>query len=217
MNPPDGSSIEHEFLCNLPGATNSCQNMKKNQITFSKRNNAQHVPFSLDLIIVEAYFQGILSIGRHEAHTKLDEKMKKLNMTLLDLPHACVSDEEVDWIWNRTLVSEQMFGPGSGSGASLNASNETVVDQSAVVKELRRSWSEKIHAKKFCSVDATAALKIDWFRAVFDDCTFQSPNKLNVMLGDTGKQNPIWENLGCSTSSRNNLTSLEVNEKIKTS
>ncbi len=176
------NGIEHEFLCNLPGAMKSCDFIsdKRTDIEFQKRNDGQIIPINLDLIVIEAWNQNLISIQRHDAVTALEKKMQELNMTMSDLPLICITSEEEDWIWNRTLISEQMFGSNS---------KETL-------DNLRRSWSEISSSQKYCSVNASASLELDSFRSIFDDCIFQSPHLLNRILKDSGP-NPIWNKLGC--------------------
>ena len=94
-----------------------------------------------------------------------------------DLPQSCVSREAEEWIWNRTVVSEQMFGTGGNNYNDL--------------KKLRERFDTAISKHKFCVVNAKAALEIERYRTLFNDCVFQSPKLLDASLNEIGS-NPRW-------------------------
>jgi len=183
-------SIEKEFLCNLPGAIKSCQHIKflyqRLNYTFPNRNTGYELDFSLttDLITVEAWYQDIVSVSRHNSSVALEEKMKESNLTKADLPQVCITDDEANWIWKRTLKSEKIFGSGSTKESHV-----------------RKSFLNSLNKKKFCSVNVTAVLEIKRFRKLFDHCEFQSPNLINGMLKPKGV-NQKWAELDCASATK---------------
>jgi len=150
--------IEQEFLCNLPNATKSCEQIQNTNASEkkngpSKVNSSAGLPLDLDFVVVQAWNDGLVGIDRHQAQKLLATKMATANITFTDLPQECISKVHEDWIWERALRSEIAFG------------NPPVPEI-----ELRHSFD--ITSKKFCSVDAVAALQNNLFRSLFDDCGF---------------------------------------------
>mmetsp|Transcript_17259 Transcript_17259/g.25327 ORF Transcript_17259/g.25327 Transcript_17259/m.25327 type:complete len:531 (-) Transcript_17259:64-1656(-) len=189
---PD-DEIEREFLCKLPGATKSCSHMNTMIDYKWNRMNKLILPLNLDLVIVEAWHQNLVSIKRHSAAVALEEKMKALNITITEMPQICISKDEEEWLWNRTLVSEKLFGK------SAFIPNTYSSDKATESSALRSKFENALSQKKYCSVNATAVLEIERFRSLFDDCKFHSPHYLTRALMD-GKPNPKWTELGCSNT-----------------
>lgn len=174
--------IEKEFTCNLPSATVSCQKVKDllgQGYKFSKRNKSLELPLNLDLLIVEAWYLNLVSIKRNDAAVLLKKRMAEVKMTMQDLPHSCLSQDLMDWVWKRHLQAHQQF---------VGAINE---------QSMRQTFEKK--KNNLCSVNATAAFELNSFRRLFDSCDFQSPTLLNRMLGANGN-NPKWSELNCSTT-----------------
>lgn len=119
--------------------------------------------------------------------------MKASNITMTELPQICISKDEEEWLWNRTLVSENLFGD------STFVPNTSSSDKASGSSALRSKFENALSQKKFCSVDAAAALEIDSFRSLLDDCKFHSPHYLTRGLKD-GKPNSKWTELGCSNT-----------------
>ena len=65
-----------------------------------------------------------------------------------------------------------------------------------MMENLSGVWRERVRQNHYCSVNATAALNITTFRAIFDDCAFQSSRLMTRKLTDGGP-NPLWDKLGC--------------------
>lgn len=171
-------NILTEFFCKLPNAHKTCEYFQEHTDS-NKLNDSANLLLNLDLIIVEAWYQSLISIPRHDAAVLLEKRMKDFNITMAAFPQACVSQAQKDWIWNRTLVSHNILGTEA-------------ISQS----ELRSNFDTRISKGKFCSVNATATLKVDKFRALFDDCEFQSQFLLERSLKN-GTLNHKWEELGC--------------------
>mmetsp|Transcript_25566 Transcript_25566/g.31483 ORF Transcript_25566/g.31483 Transcript_25566/m.31483 type:complete len:487 (-) Transcript_25566:3511-4971(-) len=173
-------SVEHEFLCNLPYADNSCKAAQEGGFSGARKNGSDELPLDLDLIVRKAFEQQLISVQRRDATLALEAAMKEVNITVADLPQNCISEEEEEWIWNRTLESEEIFGMGPV--------NET---------ELREKFEIVLSKNKFCVVNATATLEMEDFRGLFNNCIFQSPNLLNVRLRPQ-HPNPKWVELNCT-------------------
>ena len=180
-NTPRG--LERDFVCNLPHTNNSCEFIEGQ--TFHKQNESGNLPLDLDLILREAFAEGLISIARTTARKYLIDAMDAANITLSHLPKRCIYKEDEEWIWNRTLVSEQQFGSGTVS-----------------TNDLRKRFEGALQ-NKFCIIDAAATLRIPNVRGLFDDCKFQSPTLLNHVLRDFNpkKPNQKWRDLGCKKTS----------------
>lgn len=180
LSSPHG--IKHEFLCKLLHANASC-NYSKLQTKNRKENSSAGLPLNLDLIIVEAWKKNLISIPRHDAVKVFEERMIELNITMTDFPHVCISEEAKEWVWNRTVVSERMFG-------TVNSSGEL---------DIRRRFDRLSSSKgKLCSVNAKAALDVLESHGFFDNCEFQSEFYIDPNLQSTEKRNPKWTELGCT-------------------
>jgi len=142
------------FLCNdILDAVHACQTIKKKEKILNL-NKSSFLPLDLDLIIVEAYKQGLVKIGRHDARTILDRKLIEWNITIADLPSVCLSEENEDWLWNRMLHTDRMY--------SLTPLSE---------EELRSQFIANL--PKFCSVDALSLLQNSTWREYLSSCIFQ--------------------------------------------
>ena len=173
--------IEEEFICKLPNATKSCSYVKSKR-KWKKRNEAPHSPFlNLDLVIVEAWYQKLVSIGRHDAELVLKRQMEESHITFNDLPLVCLSDKQEDWIWNRMIRTDMVFS-----------------EEKLTLNDLVNQFENAISSKRFCSVNATAALQVKKFRKLFDHCDFQSPfYRHRNGRTNTSKINPKWKELAC--------------------
>ena len=190
------NGIEREFLCKLPGSKKSCQHITGlSKYKGTVRNKVNSLPLNSDLIIVEAWNQNLVSIRRNDAAVALEERMKESKITMTDLPLVCLSDKQEEWVWNRTLISERMFGTGSTTES-----------------DLRERLEDALKKKKYCSVNATAALEIKTLRALFDNCIFQSPNLITRAQdkGIQGESNPKWTDLGCDAAVRADIDDTSV-------
>ena len=112
-----------------------------------------------DLIIVQGHRQhlGDLSQGskRIERRMKLESKLKELNMTTADLPTVCISKQQEDWLWDRTLHTQRMF--------SRHPLSE---------EELRSQFA--IERKKWCDVNARALMWNSTWKDYLSSCEFQN-------------------------------------------
>ena len=179
FNAPHG--IQTEFLCSLPNATASCQQMSSNiQAQGSAvKNKSDRLILDLDFVIVQAWEEGLIGIKRHQAALLLERKMAEKEISFDNLPQLCISKEHEDLIWERTLKSERIFG------------NTAVMEA-----EFRQSF--EVSMKKFCSVDAVAALKDNAFRGIFDECAFQSKYKWDRLYTKKEGGSTRWNELGCN-------------------
>eukprot|EP00554_Chaetoceros_debilis_P014401 CAMPEP_0194127004 /NCGR_PEP_ID=MMETSP0150-20130528/60290_1 /TAXON_ID=122233 /ORGANISM="Chaetoceros debilis, Strain MM31A-1" /LENGTH=389 /DNA_ID=CAMNT_0038820899 /DNA_START=334 /DNA_END=1503 /DNA_ORIENTATION=- len=130
----------------------------------------------LDLLVVEAFRQNqnLVTIGRRTAAIALKEEMEKSFVRLEHLPNTCISPQEKEFLWDRSLTIEEMFNEIKNSPDELNAFNKT---------------------NAFCSVNAPAALDLDSVRNLFKSCKFHNP-KLTVRRKET-IANPQWKELNC--------------------
>lgn len=130
----------------------------------------------LDLLVVEAFRQNqnLVTIGRRTAAIALKEEMDKSFVRLENLPNICISPQEKEFLWDRSLTIEEMFGDSEIPPDELNAFNKP---------------------NAFCSVNAAAALDLESVRNLFNSCKFHNP-KLMVMRKNT-IPNPKWEELNC--------------------
>jgi len=170
--------VEQEFLCNLPNATVSCERIQnKNRNGQSKaRNTSEKLPLDLDFVVVQAWNDGLVGIDRRQAQKLLETKMVTANITFDDLPEDCISKDHENWIWERALTSEKMFG-------------------NPPLPEIEFRQSFDVTRKKFCSVNAVAALKNKMFRSLFDDCGFFGNN---TKLGTNWMNYLKLKELGCA-------------------
>ena len=112
-----------------------------------------------DRIIVEAHRQNLANFGAHlgRRNTRriiLEAKLKEWNMTTADLPTVCVSKQQEDWLWNRTLHAQRML------------SRYPIPEE-----ELRSHFA--VDRKKWCSVDARAMLQNSTWIKYLSNCPFK--------------------------------------------
>ena len=177
---------EKEMLWNLPH-TNHTRQYLENQETnkgfrFKKRNEAM-LDSSIDLIITEAWRQNLISIKRREAVVHLDASMKRANITVRDLPQACVSDQDREDLWKRHLESHSKFIKSALDGQE--------------VASLRREFDE--NKNKLCCVNATAALRVESLRRLLDeDCAFHSQFLVDSKMEPTAQEDLKWTKMNCT-------------------
>jgi len=111
-----------------------------------------------DLIIVQGHRQHLGNLGRHKgmrntSRIKLEAKLIEWNMTTADLPRVCVSKEQEDWLWNKTLHIQKMFSHYPLSEEELQ--NQFDVDR-----------------KKWCGVDARTILNNSTWKDYLSSCEF---------------------------------------------
>ena len=176
---------EKEMLWNLPH-TNHTRQYLENQETnkgfrFKKRNEAM-LDSSIDLIITEAWRQNLISIKRREAVVHLDASMKRANITVHDLPQACLSEQDRKDLWKRHLESHSFI--------------KSALDGQEVAS-LRREFDEK--KNKLCCVNATAALRVESLRRLFDeDCAFHSQFLVDSKMEPTAQEDLKWIKMNCT-------------------
>lgn len=188
------AGIEHEFICHLPHATNSCQYItnKRGGYKGRQRNTSFHLPLDLDLIVVQAYHERLISVPRHDAALALEKQFKYANISISrDLPMVCITQEEQEWIWNYMMEGHEYLMQHTDSNTfHLDPINRFEFDS---------------YQTNFCSVNATAALELPYVRKLFDTCDLHSPRFLNRML-TFEDVDPKWDELGCSSLVKNNTS-----------
>lgn len=199
MRPKDtNSSIEREFLCHLPHATNSCNYItnKKGGYKGKQRNTSFHLPLDLDLIVVQAYHERLLSVPRHDAAVALEKQFKYANISIpRDLPMICITKEEREWIWKYMVEGHEYI-------------HEKTMMEALQMEPLDRNEFDS-YQTNFCSVNASAALQLSHIRKLFDTCELHSPRFLTRML-TYEDVDPKWDELGCSSLEKTNNKSFIV-------
>jgi len=162
MMAPHG--VEMEFLDNDIVNSVQARDIFKSNNKPQKQNQAslQVIEWmDTDLIIVEGHRQQIGDLGnigyqgfRRTRRIKLEAKLKEWNMTTADLPTVCVSKQQEDWLWNRTLYAQNMF------------SRYPMPEE-----ELRSQFN--IDRKKWCGVDARAVLQNSTWKEYLSSCEFR--------------------------------------------
>lgn len=156
MLAPQG--IEIEFFCNSILRTfHGCEVVRKGGVKPRMNKSAFIVPkLETDLIISEAYTQNLGDFGSQRAvsRDKLESKLLEWNMTSSNLPKTCVSQEQENWLWNRTLFSHNTFSP-----------------RRLTEEELRIEFAK--NRKSFCSVDVDAVLRNSTWTDYLTSCEFK--------------------------------------------
>lgn len=204
MRPKDTtSSIEREFVCHLPHATNSCNYItnKKGGYKGKQRNTSFHLPLDLDLIVVQAYHERLLSVPRHDAAVALEKQFKYANISISrDLPMSCITKEEREWIWKYMVEGREYIHK-----TTMISDTNT---QALQIEPLDRNEFDSFQTH-FCSVNASAALQLSHIRKLFDTCELHSPRFVSRML-TYENVDPKWNELGCSSLEKTSNNSFIV-------
>lgn len=187
MKSPVG--VVADFVCSLPDTMKSCDAMtrdarEKENGGPTENSSADRVGImELDHLVTYGWEEKLVSVDRHEAALALQRRMGTLNMSVLvDLPTACPSAEMLDWLWNRTLVTDRTLSKNPSS-----------------VADLRGRFDKYRRNGRFCSVNATAAMADPELRHVlFDTCDMQQHFLLHRMGKPTTALNPRWKDLSCT-------------------
>jgi hypothetical protein len=158
------SNLAIEFACHGLNASNLCAWVQDSRL---RRANELQLLLDEDAIVVEAFQQGLLrdddatngvAVTRHAATLLLHDHIVNASgsSSSSSIPKICLSDKQTQWLWNRSLVSEQRLA------------RHPVAEDA-----LRRDFDEALAAGKFCSVNAKALLKLDTWRRLLQSCIFQ--------------------------------------------
>lgn len=186
------NTIEKEFISYLPNANhtkNHLSQVEKKKRLFRRKNSGNKEHILGKRFMLEAWKQDIVSVGYFMRDVMVEKALIESGpMAEKDLPHVCMSDKQVEMVWQRHLANQRMFAP--------------MIDKDWVADELelRRQFDEK--KSKLCSVDVVAALKLDAVKKIFDDCEFHSKYLIHANLSSTDKLDPKWIELGCDESNR---------------
>ncbi len=165
----DNTNTKIEFICNLLEAKETCSEVQTMDNSDKSNESDFYASFlDLDLLVREAKKQGLIDhMPRHQAAVLLQRKIEESDdLQMSDFPFHCPSKEQEEWIWNRTVTSEEKFGIGTDTGASSNDSNQTRV---SIIKKLRRQFDDAIMERKFCSMDAATALMNEKIKRLFQN------------------------------------------------
>jgi len=163
MMAPHG--VEIEFLGNdIVNAVQARDVVERGEKQYTRYSHVKNPASSfvldrmdIDHIIVEGHRQHVGDLGRYKlrktSRIKFEGKLKEWNMTTADLPRVCPSQEQENWLWDRTIYLQRLF------------SRYPLPEE-----ELRREFS--INRKKWCGVDALAVLKNSTWREYLSSCEF---------------------------------------------
>ena len=161
-----------EFVCQglvPPQESHSCA-VAQTLTLGDTTNQNSFLLYDEDLVIMEAYQQGLISkdhaISRHEATVKLHAFWES---TRDSLPQMCLTTLQMDWLWNQTLYMEHAIAP----------------NPSLSIEALRDEFDQEA-STKFCHVDAVALLQNDTYRNFLSSCAFVKPNQMTT----AGRQCP---------------------------
>jgi len=181
---------ENEFLCNLPGATKSCQHISNSTKKYRQWNKVE-LPLDLDHVVVEAYQRNLVNMERHYAAVALKEKLQEMNITMDQLPRACLSPEEGEWILNRAMENQAVF---------LELYSDVAPDSEKLSSRTfsKSDLESKLQSLQYCRPNSTAVLELDWFVDLFRDCRFHTHPHHVEWNGEPGTEvDEVFRDLGC--------------------
>jgi len=154
--------IELEFLGNAVVNAVQAYGVVKRTGTRHKHNTQSAEVLGrldTDLIIVQAHRRhygdlGYHTGGRNTARIKLEAKLKEWNMTTTDLLRVCVTKQQEDWLWKRTLHAQKML------------SKYPILEE-----ELSKQFA--LNRNKWCGVNAKILVKRPKFQRYLNSCEFQ--------------------------------------------
>jgi hypothetical protein len=149
LNFHSSHSLGVEFLCEGVEAPRACAWARTNTVPGVNVNT--FLLFDEDLLVMEAHRQGLFQpakhfVNRHEATLRIKPYLDDVKS---DLPMVCLSQDQNEWLWNRTLWAEQNM--------LVHAPN-----QSSSIETLREDFQK--NANKFCHLDAVALLQNETWR-----------------------------------------------------
>jgi hypothetical protein len=148
------ANLAVELVCHGLNATNLCAKIQEQRL---RPANELQLLLDEDAIVVEAFQLGLLRdngvVNRHEATLLLHEH---LSNGTDPIPKICLSDAQTEWLWNRSLVSEQRLARHPVSEDAL-----------------RRDFDGALAAGKFCCVNAKALMQMKTWRRLLQSCIFQ--------------------------------------------
>jgi len=155
--------LEVEFICNaLPDANIACKEAKiiahekKNESEGDiRRNVGENFLLDHDFLVMEAYRQGLVRIGRHNATLLLQEKLEQMNISIIELPRECLSPERERWLMDVSLFAHRKYSTSSLSD-----------------DDLKQHFLSHRH-EMLCKIDTQATLQNSTWRNLFSSCKFQ--------------------------------------------
>jgi hypothetical protein len=167
--------IEREFLCNGLDAEHACQKAKG--IRFKKVNQLKFL-LDEDYLAISAYGKGYFS-GGGNSYKSRNDIVKTLHKEFFateaaSLPKLCLSKQQNEWLWNRTLTSERVLTTKFANANSSTANADESVVVSLSQQELWTSFENESH--KWCTVDAQTLLQNETWKRRLRSCLFQKKN-----------------------------------------
>lgn len=175
------------FLCRTLRAPAACAHLLKQQQHQPQLNTNAEFLFDEDLLIVAAFRRGLLTspsqgrvlVDRHTATLRLQNVLSQNNLTVSYvpsqqqqhdgkelLPQSCLSPEQDDILWKRSLHADYLVGLAHQQRQVLHNDNDSNT-------ALRLRFEED--RSKFCSVDPEAVLQNDSLRLLlFDPSIYQA-------------------------------------------
>jgi hypothetical protein len=162
------------FLCHTLPAPAACAAILRQQQDQPRHNTNEQFLFDEDLLVVAAFRRGLLTskplVDRHTATLRLQNVLAQNNLTLSYvtsqqqhdgkelLPQSCLSPEQDDILWKRSLQGSYLVGLARQQRQVLHSHNATAV---------RLNFEQD--RSKFCSVDPEAVLQNDTLRHLLFD------------------------------------------------
>lgn len=155
-----------EFVCKGLSAHKACDVAKiLAQKEVKKINTNSFLLFDEDLLVTQAFENKLfhpqtkVRINRHEATLKIQAYLDK-QYRQDSLPHICLSPQQQNWLWNTTLLMEDLL-----LKYNYAAKSEQVQEDNF-----------HLESKKFCHIDATALLRDENMTSYLQSCEFIKEN-----------------------------------------
>ena len=147
----DGDVVE-SFVCHIPGADHSCNEIRQNQKLFDVANPS--VPLHFDMLATAAYDMGL--VDKSDGALTREKVRNELMLSLAsetDFPLQCLSKEQELTLLKMSLRDEKAVGLFSAQGSSAS--------------DHEKAFQNAKERKRFCSVDTAVFLGDEKWRELF--------------------------------------------------